>query len=176
MWPNLTLPDRPSDEVQYVRATIRRNVGALPHLTETAYSTWDKIVETVFLALLATVMGTALAIPLSFMAARNLMVSVRSPLASISLSLLGWPAGVAIGYLAARWVGTLGEPLASSFLANLAAGRRCAGHRLAGSALGLATGGAHPSRHRHSRGARSDHAAGGAAGDLSRCSSWQRWR
>jgi phosphonate ABC transporter permease subunit PhnE len=118
---NLALPDRPGDEVQYVRATIRRNVGALPHLTDTAYSTWDKIVETVFLALLATVMGTALAIPLSFMAARNLMVSVRSPLASISLSLLGWPAGVAIGYLAARWVGTLGEPLASSLLANLAA-------------------------------------------------------
>ncbi len=114
------LPDRPSEDVQYVRAIIRRNVG-LPQLSETAYSTWDKIVETVFLALLATVIGTALAIPLSFMAARNLMVSVRSPLASISLSLLGWPAGIVIGFLVARWVGALGQPLASSLLANFAA-------------------------------------------------------
>jgi len=117
----LELPDRPSDEVQYLRATIRRNLGALPKLTETAYSTWDKIVETVFLALLATAIGTVLAIPLSFMAARNLMAAVRSPLASISLSVLGWPVGMVIGFLAARWVGALGEPLASSLLANLAA-------------------------------------------------------
>jgi phosphonate ABC transporter permease subunit PhnE len=117
----LTLPDRPSEEVQYIRATIRRNVGTLPKLTETAYSTWDKIIETVFLALLATVMGTLLAIPLGFLAARNLMVSVRSPLASIALSLLGWPLGMALGFLAAQWIGGLGEPLTANLPANLAA-------------------------------------------------------
>ncbi len=116
----LALPDRPSDGVQYVRATIRRNIG-LPRLTEAAISTWDKIIETVFLALLATAFGTVLAIPLSFLAARNLMVSVRSPLASISLSILGWPVGIVLGYLAARWVGTLSAPLASSIPANFVA-------------------------------------------------------
>ena len=115
------LPDRPSGEVQFIRATIRRNLGVLPQLTDTAYSTWDKIVETVFLALLATAIGTILAIPLSFLAARNLMVSVRSPLASIALSLIGWPLGIAIGFLAARWVGILGEPLTASLATNLAA-------------------------------------------------------
>ena len=64
----------------------------------------EKIVETVFLALLATVFGTFLAIPLSFIAARNLMKPVKSPLASIALSILGWPIGIALGYLIVRWV------------------------------------------------------------------------
>jgi ABC-type phosphate/phosphonate transport system permease subunit len=61
----IALPDRPSGEVQFIRATMRRNVGA-PKFTETARVTWDKIIETVFLALLATTLGTVLAIPLSF--------------------------------------------------------------------------------------------------------------
>jgi phosphonate ABC transporter permease subunit PhnE len=116
----MRLPDRPSDGVQYVRATVRRNIGP-PQLTETAYNTWDKIIETVFMALLATALGTVLAIPLSFLAARNLMVSVRSPLASISLTILGWPMGIVLGFLAVRWVGTVSAPLASSVPANLVA-------------------------------------------------------
>jgi phosphonate ABC transporter permease subunit PhnE len=115
----LELPKRTSSEAQYIRATIRRNVG-MPQLTETAYSTWDKIVETVFLALLATTIGTVLAIPLSFLAARNLMVSVRSPLASMALSILGWPLGIVLGYLMVRTVSRLNEPLAASLPANLA--------------------------------------------------------
>jgi len=117
---SLTLPERPSSEVQHVRATIRRNIG-LPQLTETAHSTWEKIVETVFLALLATTIGTILAIPLSFVAARNLMVGVRSPLASISLSILGWPIGVLLGYLAVNAMARLSAPVASSIPTNLAA-------------------------------------------------------
>ncbi len=98
------LPDRPSEDVQFIRATIRRNVG-LPHFTETAHLTWEKIVETVFLALLATTLGTLFAIPLSFIAARNLMKPVRSPLAAIALSILGWPVGIVIGYLIVNRIG-----------------------------------------------------------------------
>ena len=85
---DMTLPNRPSEEVQYIRATLRKNVGT-PHFTRSAHDTWEKIVETVFLALLATTFGTFLAIPLSFIAARNLMKPVKSPLASIALSILG---------------------------------------------------------------------------------------
>ena len=96
----LELPNRPSEETQFIRATMRRNVG-VPQFTETARITWEKIIETVFLALLATALGTLLAIPLSFFAARNLMRTVRSPLTSIALSILGWPIGLAIGYLVA---------------------------------------------------------------------------
>ena len=112
-----TLPDRPSADVQYIRATLSKNVGA-PYLTRTALETWDKIIETVFLALLATTFGTILAIPLSFIAARNLMKPVRSPLTSISLSLLGWPLGIVLGYQLVGWVAGLSAPFADNILTN----------------------------------------------------------
>ena len=100
------LPKRTSDDVQYIRATLRQNIGS-PHLTQTAKDTWNKIIETVFLALLATTFGTILAIPLSFIAARNLMKPVKSPLSSVALSLIGWPVGIVLGLVVTRWVGNL---------------------------------------------------------------------
>lgn len=115
---NMVLPKRPSEDVQYIRATLRRNVGS-PHFTQTAKDTWDKIVETVFLALLATVFGTLLAIPLSFIAARNLMKPVKSPLTSVALSALGWPIGIVIGFVIFRAVGDLSALVGSNVLINL---------------------------------------------------------
>ena len=117
---SMEIPKRPSDDVQYIRATLRRNVGS-PHFSQTARDTWEKIVETVFLALLATVFGTVLAIPLSFIAARNLMKTVKSPLTSISLSTLGWPIGMLIGFVIVRWVGNVSAAVGSNVLINLAA-------------------------------------------------------
>lgn len=114
----MTLPERLSDDVQYIRATLRRNVGT-PHLTKTARDTWEKIVETVFMAFLATTFGTILAIPLSFIAARNLMKPVKSPLASIALSVLGWPIGIALGYLIVRGVEGLSTPFTENIAVNL---------------------------------------------------------
>ena len=114
---DLVLPDRPSEDVQYLRATLRRNVGT-PYLTQTAHDTWDKIIETVVRALLATTFGTFLAIPLSFIAARNLMKPVKSPLASIALSILGWPIGIVIGYMIVRWIESLSSPFAENILIN----------------------------------------------------------
>ncbi len=113
------LPRRPSEDVQFIRATMRRNLG-VPRFTETAKITWEKIVETVFLALLATTLGTLLAIPLSFIAARNLMRPVRSPLASMAFSLLGWPIGIAIGYLVVSQIGKISASLTNSIAVNLA--------------------------------------------------------
>lgn len=115
----MEMPKRPSDEGQYIRATLRRNIGS-PHLSQTARDTWDKIVETVFLALLATVFGTVLAIPMSFIAARNLMKSVKSPLTSITLSTLGLPLGIALGFVIVRGVGNLSAAMGSNALINLA--------------------------------------------------------
>jgi phosphonate ABC transporter permease subunit PhnE len=114
----IKLPNRPSDEVQFIRATMRRNVGA-PKFTQTAKNTWEKIIETVFLALLATTLGTILAIPLSFIAARNLMKPVRSPLASIALSVLGWPVGMGVGFLFVNQVGAISATFAKSIPINL---------------------------------------------------------
>lgn len=107
---SFTLPERPSNDVQYIRTTMRQNIGT-PHLTQTAKDTWEKIIETVFLALLATTFGTILAVPLSFLAARNLMKPVKSPLTSIALSLIGWPLGIYVGFVIVNWVGGLSTAL-----------------------------------------------------------------
>lgn len=90
------LPNRPDEEPHELVAITRRNIGS-PHLTKTAYDTWDKIVETVFLALLATTLGVIIAIPLSFFAARNLMKEITSTLTGMSLSILLIPIGLYIG-------------------------------------------------------------------------------
>lgn len=115
---SMKLPNRPSDDVQFIRATLRRNIGS-PHFTQTARDTWDKIIETVFLALLATVFGTMLAIPISFIAARNLMKPVKSPLTSISLSVLGWPAGIVLGFMVFNWVGGISTSIGTNIWVNL---------------------------------------------------------
>ena len=68
-------------------------------------ATWNKIVETVFLALLATTFGTLLA---------NLMSDIKTPLVSVALSLIGWPLGIAIGILASSWIAQLSELMATN--------------------------------------------------------------
>jgi len=99
---NVRLPNRPDDIEQQIVATTRRNVGS-PHFTKTAIDTWDKIIETVFLALLATTLGVLLSIPMSFFAARNLMKDVTSSLQAISLSILLVPVGFYLGLQVAGW-------------------------------------------------------------------------
>jgi ABC-type phosphate/phosphonate transport system permease subunit len=72
------LPKRPDTVVQELRAVTRRNVGS-PHFSQNAIDTWGKIVETVFMAMLATTLGVAIAMPASFLAARNIMTPITSP-------------------------------------------------------------------------------------------------
>jgi len=55
-----------------IQALIKREVGTL-HLSETFFLVVEKMVETLFLALMATTLAIAFAIPVSFLAARNLM-------------------------------------------------------------------------------------------------------
>jgi phosphonate ABC transporter permease subunit PhnE len=99
-----TLPtDRLSADVQHIRVVARQNVGA-PMWSENAKLTWEKIIETVFMAFLATLLGTILSFPISFLAARNLMVNVKSPLTSMAMSIIGWPVGILAGGLLARWM------------------------------------------------------------------------
>ncbi len=71
-------------------------------LTETTVNTINLIIETIFMALLATTIGTVLAIPASFLAARNLMAEVTAPLASFMLALTLLPIGGGLGLLGAR--------------------------------------------------------------------------
>lgn len=55
---DVQLPNRqPVAEAQHIRATTSLQVGN-PMFTRTAKATWSKIIETVFIALLATTIGT----------------------------------------------------------------------------------------------------------------------
>ncbi len=112
------LPKRESAEPQQIRAVTRKNIGA-PQLSQTAIDTWDKIVETVFLALLATTLGTLFAVPLSFFAARNLMKDVTSPLISIALNLLLLPVGFWLGIQVASWIGNVSALVGGQWYLNL---------------------------------------------------------
>jgi phosphonate ABC transporter permease subunit PhnE len=113
------MPTRqPSTEAQHIRATARLPVGS-PKFTETAKVTWDKIVETVFLALLATTFGTLLAIPISFVAARNLMSDVKSSLTSIALMIIGWPLGIGLGMLVNSLIGEVSSLFATNIRLNV---------------------------------------------------------
>jgi ABC-type phosphate/phosphonate transport system permease subunit len=105
--------DRPSDEPQFVRAVVRIRQGA-PQPSATLNDTFDKIIETVFLALIATTLGTALAIPISFLAARNLMSNVISPFGSVMAGLLLAPFGWALGSSLFGWLNGLADGLAQN--------------------------------------------------------------
>jgi phosphonate ABC transporter permease subunit PhnE len=106
---------QPVEEAQAIRATARVRIGS-PHFTDTAKVTWEKIIETVFMALLATAIGTAAAIPISFFAARNLMADNRSPLTSVVFSIIGWPAGIYLGLQISRIIGNFLTPYTENLL------------------------------------------------------------
>lgn len=118
------LPNRPDEAVQIIRAKSRERVGSIfnpemvstgetdasgeeivvrsPRWSQNAEATWKGIIETIFLALLATTVGTLIAMPLSFLAARNLMSDVRIPALNVGLAIVALPVGAALGWGAAR--------------------------------------------------------------------------
>lgn len=104
---------QPVEQAQTIQATGRVRVGT-PRISDSARITWDKIVETVFLALLATTFGTLISIPISFFAARNLMSEVKSTLSNIAFSLIGWPIGIFIGVVTTRFISSLLDSVMTS--------------------------------------------------------------
>jgi len=112
------VPPRTSDQVQQIRVAYTKNVGK-PRVSQAAIDTWEKIIETVFLALLATTFGIIFAVPISFLAARNIMRDVTLPMSSLSLSILGWPLGMYIGGLVAGWIRTKSQFLTDDLLLSL---------------------------------------------------------
>jgi phosphonate ABC transporter permease subunit PhnE len=79
-----------------ILATVREPVG-WPKFTDNAYTTFDKIVETIFIALLATLLSAIVAVPLSFLAARNIMEPLVAPFGSLMAALLAAPVGAYLG-------------------------------------------------------------------------------
>ncbi|MCZ2127691.1 MAG: ABC transporter permease subunit [Anaerolineales bacterium] len=114
------LPNRQvKEEAQAIRAVGKTRIGA-PKFSPEAKVTWEKIVETVFMALLATTFGTLLAVPISFFSARNLMSEVKSPLGSIALALIGWPLGMWLGIKTSQLLTLAFSSFFDSFFATLA--------------------------------------------------------
>jgi phosphonate ABC transporter permease subunit PhnE len=104
-----------STEPQTIAAGLAWNVG-LPHPSEALKITWEKIIETVFLALIATTLGTLFSIPVSFLAARNLMEQITWPLTGTALSVLLAPLGGAIGWIIFGQLGQVGISLGSGWI------------------------------------------------------------
>jgi phosphonate ABC transporter permease subunit PhnE len=96
-----------TDGKQYRSVVLADKVDLSPRLSDNALSTWDRIIETVMLALLATTVGTILAVPLSFLAAKNLMRDIMVPVINLALSLIALPIGLWVGMEAAGWASSL---------------------------------------------------------------------
>ncbi len=96
-----------TDGTQYKIVQVADKTDLSPRLSDNAFNTWDRIVETVMLALLATTVGTILAVPLSFLAAKNLMRDVTVPVINLSLSIIAIPIGLVVGIQASRWASSL---------------------------------------------------------------------
>jgi phosphonate ABC transporter permease subunit PhnE len=110
-----------TDGAQYKIIQVADKKDLSPRLSDNALNTWDRIVETVMLALLATTVGTALAVPLSFLAAKNLMRDVTVPVINLSLSLIAIPIGLIVGIQASRWASALRGFTDANFLTLLLA-------------------------------------------------------
>ncbi len=102
--------DRISDQPQTVRAVVNRRSGT-PRPSEALKETWNKIIETVFLAFIATTLGVILAVPISFMAARNLMLQVTSTFTKFMASLVVMPIGAYLGYMLFKVLANYGSTL-----------------------------------------------------------------
>ncbi len=87
-----------------------------PRISKNGTDTLDKIIETVFMAFLATTLGTLIALPLSFMAARNLMRDIRTTVTNLALNLLAIPVGGFVGLWVSRWARGLAGLVGSDWI------------------------------------------------------------
>ena len=99
----------------YKTVTVTDTSDLSPRLSENAINTWNRIVETVMLALLATTVGTLIAIPLSFVAAKNLMRDIAVPVINLSLVVLAVLVGLVVGPIAAGWAKDVSEQISTFF-------------------------------------------------------------
>jgi phosphonate ABC transporter permease subunit PhnE len=102
-----TSPGRQTAFFNVIRLMANPDIFTVdPQTQETGFSTasqvtFERMVETVMMALLASTIGILVAVPVSFLGARNIMGELRMPAAGITGALLGLPIGAALfGWLA----------------------------------------------------------------------------
>ncbi len=114
-----TMPDiRESDETQRLEI-IERLDRSITGLSETTTETITKIIETILMALMASTLGTILAVPISFLGARNIMNNVGAPLAAIMAGLLALPIGGGVAWYVTRTLVEFSDLLTESLLLGL---------------------------------------------------------
>jgi phosphonate ABC transporter permease subunit PhnE len=79
-----------------------------PRLSDTSETVIDKMIETIFLALMATTLALPVAVALSFVAARNLMRQITLPLGNVLVGFVLIPVGGWLGYQVLGPLGQLG--------------------------------------------------------------------
>lgn len=99
-----TMPDvretAEAQRIEIVEVTDRRITG----LSATSEETLERILETILMAFMASTIGTILAVPISFLAARNLMIDVKMPLAALMAGLILAPIGGWLGFTLTGWI------------------------------------------------------------------------
>jgi phosphonate ABC transporter permease subunit PhnE len=79
-----------------------------PKLSDTTHTVINRMIETIFLALMATSLALPIAIGLSFLAARNLMRQISLPLGNVLVGFVLLPVGGLMGAVVLGPVGKLG--------------------------------------------------------------------
>ncbi len=92
-----------------------------PRLSETTKTVIDKMIETIFLALMATTLALPIAFVLSFIAARNLMRQVNMPLGNVLSGFVALPVGAVLGAVLLGPVGRAGIDLGKNAVSGLVA-------------------------------------------------------
>lgn len=107
-------------EVHSVEAQGRFPVG-LPHFSDATGIVMEKMVETIFLALIATALSIVPSVILSFFAAHNLMRPVRMPLGKLLIGFallpVGWLLGTALLGAFGKYILDLGNPVTTNLAA-----------------------------------------------------------
>lgn len=93
------------NETHQIEVDVRTPVG-LPALSNTTHQVIDRMIETIFLALVATTISILPSVILSFLAARNLMKPIHYSLGSLMVGFALLPVGALLG---AALLGPLGE-------------------------------------------------------------------
>jgi phosphonate ABC transporter permease subunit PhnE len=108
-----TMPSAPDSEEPYqVRGRVVWPVGN-PRPSEALILTIEKMIETVFLALMATTLAIPIAGSLSFIAANNLMRQLTTQTAGLLLGVIVMPLGWIAGSFLFGGLGSLGVSLGS---------------------------------------------------------------
>jgi phosphonate ABC transporter permease subunit PhnE len=116
---DFTFPDVRESETPQRLEVLELLTRRISGFSDTTRETVSRIIETVLMALMASTIGTILAIPISFLGARNIMRAVTMPMASIMAALIAAPIGGLVALMIGRWLSDLSALLTEIVLVGI---------------------------------------------------------